>query len=256
MKAVILAGGLGTRLSEETAILPKPLVEIGNEPILWHIMKIFARHGVKEFIICCGYKSYLIKRYFHDYRLRHSSVTYDFANSSTEFIDDALDDWRVTLLETGLNTMTGGRLKRTRNLLGPGPFFMTYGDGVGDIDITRLLAFHRSHGKRATVTAVQPTGRFGAMFLTEEDPTVYSFNEKPRGDGTWINGGFFVLDPSVIDLIDDDSTTWEHGPMRQLTEARELVAYRHHGFWHPMDTLRDKTVLNELWNSGRAPWRS
>ena len=256
MKTVILAGGLGTRLSEETSLLPKPLVEIGPEPILWHIMKTFRQHGHKDFVVCCGYKSFLIKKYFAEYEFRHSSMTIDLATSSAAFIDPHREDWRVTLLETGLNTLTGGRLRRATQHLGNETFFMTYGDGVGNIDLTALLEFHRSHGKLATVTAVQPTGRFGAMFLQENDPTVRSFMEKPQGDGTWINGGFFVLEPEVLDLIDGDDTVWEHGPMHALTEQEQLVAYRHDGFWHPMDTLRDKTVLNDLWNTGKAPWRT
>jgi glucose-1-phosphate cytidylyltransferase len=256
LKAIILAGGLGTRLAEETAITPKPLVEIGTEPILWHIMKTLRCHGIREFIICCGYKGLMIKRYFEDYRLKANNITYDFANSSVEVRDPQAEDWRVTLLETGLDTMTGGRLKRAAPLVDGEPFLMTYGDGVGNIDIGALVAFHKSHGKLATVTAVQPTGRFGAMYLTEEDPHVRSFKEKPQGDGTWVSGGFFVLEPQALDLIEGDDTVWEHGPMSALTEAGELVAYRHPGFWHPMDTLRDKTVLNDLWKSGNAPWRT
>nr|WP_294393667.1 glucose-1-phosphate cytidylyltransferase [uncultured Sphingomonas sp.] len=256
MKAMILAGGLGTRLAEETSIIPKPLVEIGSEPILWHIMKMLRSHGIREFIVCCGYKSLLIKRYFEEYRLRALNVTYDLATSSAEYHQPHEEDWRVTLLDTGLNTMTGGRLKRAAGLLDGEPFLMTYGDGVGNIDITSLTAFHRAHGKLATVTAVQPTGRFGAMYLTEEDPHVRAFKEKPEGDGTWISGGFFILQPRALDLIDGDDTVWEHGPMNALTDAGELVAYRHPGFWHPMDTLRDKTVLNDMWNKGAAPWRT
>ncbi len=255
MKAVILAGGLGTRLSEETTILPKPLVEIGGEPIIWHIMKIYAKHGVKDFIICCGYKGHLLKKFFEDFRIRGSSVTIDLGTSEVSYLDAPQEDWRVTLADTGLETMTGGRLARIRHLLGNEPFFMTYGDGVGDIDVTALLAFHKEHGKAATVTAVQPTGRFGAMFLTEADPMVRTFNEKPTGDGTWINGGFFVLDPSVLDLIEDDEVMWERGPMRDLTRDEQLVAYRHYGFWHPMDTLRDKIVLNEMWENKAAQWK-
>lgn len=255
MKTVILAGGLGTRLSEETAILPKPLVEIGPQPILWHIMKLYYHFGHRDFIVCCGYRSQLIKKYFADYRLHHSSVTFDLSTGAASYIDGKLEDWRVTLLETGLNTMTGGRLGRARDEIDGQTFFMTYGDGVGNIDIGALLDFHRAHRKLATVTAVQPTGRFGAMYLTEDDPTVRSFLEKPLGDGSWISGGFFVLEPEVLDMIEGDSTVWEHGPMQTLADEGQLVAYRHHGFWHPMDTLRDKTVLNDLWNTGVAPWR-
>ncbi|WP_341850202.1 glucose-1-phosphate cytidylyltransferase [Sphingomonas natans] len=253
---MILAGGLGTRLSEETSVMPKPLVEIGSEPILWHIMKIIRGHGIREFIVCCGYKGLLIKRYFAEYGLRALNVTYDLAESSVEYRDRHGEDWRVTLLDTGLDTMTGGRLRRAADLLDDEPFLMTYGDGVGNIDISALVDFHRSHGKLATVTAVQPTGRFGAMYLAEQDPHVRAFKEKPDGDGTWISGGFFVLDPRALDLVTGDDCVWEHGPMGALTEAGELVAYRHQGFWHPMDTLRDKHVLNELWNSGKAPWQT
>lgn len=255
MKAVILAGGLGTRLSEETSSTPKPLVEIGEEPILWHIMKIFSAYGITDFIICCGYKSHLIKQYFRDYRLRHSSVTFDLASFETQYFNYRGEEWRVTLLDTGQDTMTGGRLKRAAPLIGTEPFFMTYGDGVGDINLDALRSFHASQGKLATVTAVQPTGRFGAMFLTEDDPTVSSFNEKPKGDGAWISGGYFLLEPAALDLIEDDRTVWERGPMLTLAERGELVAYRHYGFWHPMDTLRDKTVLNKLWSQGNAPWQ-
>lgn len=255
MKAVILAGGLGTRLSEETSLTPKPMIEIGQEPILWHIMKIFASYGVTDFIVCCGYRGHLIKEYFRDYRQRHSSVTFDVSSSEAKYFDYRGEEWRVTLLDTGHDTMTGGRLKRAAPLIGNEPFFMTYGDGVGDIDLNALRKFHESHGKLATVTAVQPTGRFGAMFLTEEDPTVTSFNEKPEGDGAWISGGYFLLDPATLDLIDGDHTVWERGPMVTLAEGGQLVAHRHHGFWHPMDTLRDKTVLNTLWEQGKAPWK-
>jgi glucose-1-phosphate cytidylyltransferase len=253
---MILAGGLGTRLAEETSVIPKPLVEIGNEPILWHIMKILRQHGIREFIVCCGYKGIMIKRYFEEYRLRALNVSYDLETSTVEYRKPHGEDWRVTLLDTGLQTMTGGRLKQAADLLDDEPFLMTYGDGVADIDVAALVEFHRSQGKRATVTAVQPTGRFGAMFLADQDPCVRAFKEKPDGDGTWISGGFFVLEPSVLDLIDGDDCIWEHGPMTALTEAGELAAYRHSGFWHPMDTLRDKSVLNELWNSGKAPWRT
>jgi glucose-1-phosphate cytidylyltransferase len=256
LKAIILAGGLGTRLAEETSVIPKPLVEIGSEPIIWHIMKILRTHGIKDFIVCCGYKGILLKKYFEDYRLRATNVTYDLASSTVEYRQPHQEDWRVTLLDTGLSTMTGGRLKRAAELLDGEPFLMTYGDGVGNVDIGALVAFHQSHGKLATVTAVQPTGRFGAMFLTEEDPHVRSFKEKPEGDGTWISGGFFVLEPKALSFIENDETVWEHGPMSALTDTGELVAYRHSGFWHPMDTLRDKTVLNDLWNSGKAPWRT
>jgi glucose-1-phosphate cytidylyltransferase len=255
MKAVILAGGYGTRLSEETSILPKPLVEIGNEPILWHIMKIYAKFGIKDFVVCCGYKGHLIKKFFQEFRVRGSSVTFDLATSEVVYIDSPREDWRVTLVDTGLETMTGGRLNRIRDYIGNDTFFMTYGDGVGDIDLDALLSFHQSHGKSATVTAVQPTARFGAMYLKEDDPVVQSFNEKPVGDGTWISGGFFVLNPSIFSLLGGDDVIWERGPMAQLTKEGELVAYRHRGFWHPMDTLHDKTVLNEMWKTQTAKWK-
>lgn len=219
-------------------------------------MKILRQHGIREFIVCCGYKGIMIKRYFEEYRLRALNVSYDLENSTVEYRKPHGEDWRVTLLDTGLQTMTGGRLKQAADLLDDEPFLMTYGDGVADIDIAALVEFHRSQGKRATVTAVQPTGRFGAMFLADQDPCVRAFKEKPDGDGTWISGGFFVLERSVLELIDGDDCIWEHGPMTALTEAGELAAYRHSGFWHPMDTLRDKSVLNELWNSGKAPWRT
>jgi glucose-1-phosphate cytidylyltransferase len=255
MKAVILAGGLGTRLSEETRVTPKPLVEIGVEPILWHIMKIFSTHGVRDFIVCCGYKGYMIKQFFKDYRLRNSSVRFNLNDSSDEYLDYRGEDWSVTLLETGLETATGGRLKRAAPYLGDEPFFFTYGDGVGNMDLTSLRRFHASHGKLASVTAVQPTGRFGAMYLKGDDAQVDSFLEKPAGDGTWISGGFFVLDPRVIDLIEDDETIWEHLPMTTLASTGELMAYRHHGFWHPMDTMRDKVVLNKMWDEEQALWK-
>jgi glucose-1-phosphate cytidylyltransferase len=255
VKAVILAGGLGTRLSEETSVVPKPLVEIGEEPIILHIMRIYASHGIKDFIVCCGYKGYQIKRYFADMHLRNSSVTFDFSSGEAEYHDRIFADWRVTLLDTGRDTLTGGRVKRAAPLLNGETFLLTYGDGVGDIDIRAAIDFHRSHGKKATVTAVQPTGRFGAMYLSEQDPHVRSFKEKPDGDGTWINGGFFVLEPDVLDLVEDDRSVWELEPMQALTEAEQLVAFRHFGFWHPMDTLRDKTVLNSMWDRGEAPWK-
>lgn len=256
MKAVILAGGLGSRLSEETSIIPKPMVEIGGEPILWHIMKIFSSYGVSDFIICCGYKSFTIKKFFQDYRVRHSSITVDLSVSETRFDHYAGEDWRVTLLDTGLETATGGRLRRAAHLLGNEPFFFTYGDGVGDIDLDALRAFHADHGKLASVTAVQPTGRFGAMYLEDGSIEVTSFNEKPKGDGTWINGGYFLLDPKVLSYIKDDGTAWEHAPMATLAEEGQLMAFRHNGFWHPMDTLRDKTVLNQLWSERAAPWKT
>jgi glucose-1-phosphate cytidylyltransferase len=253
MKAVILAGGLGTRLAEETSLRPKPMVEIGGRPILWHIMKIYAAHGINEFIVCLGYKGYLIKEYFANYFLHMSDVTFDMANNRTEVHQNNAEPWRVTLVDTGDSTMTGGRLKRVRQYVGADDFCMTYGDGVGDIDVTETIAFHRKHRKLATLTGTQPPGRFGALNL--EGSLVRSFEEKPHGDGGWINGGFFVLSPKVIDYVDDDSTVWERGPMERMAREGELVAYLHRGFWQPMDTLRDKQHLEELWRSGRAPWK-
>jgi glucose-1-phosphate cytidylyltransferase len=255
MKAVILAGGLGTRLAEETGVRPKPMVEIGNQPILWHILKIYSAHGVKDFVICCGYKGHVIKEYFRDYVLRTSSVTFDLGRGSISYCDSDNEPWRVTLVETGNETMTGGRLKRAREYIGDETFFMTYGDGVSNVDIRASLAFHRAHGKNATVTAVQPDGRFGVFSVSEHDPLVHSFTEKPKGDGSWINGGFFVLEPECLDYIDSDDTVWEQAPMRRLASEGQLVAFRHAGFWQPMDSLRDKKVLVDLWESGHAPWR-
>jgi glucose-1-phosphate cytidylyltransferase len=254
MKVVILAGGLGTRLAEDTAVKPKPMVEIGDRPILWHIMKIYASYGLNDFIVCLGYKGYLIKEYFANYDLHNCDVTFDFCNKTTVTHRRNTEDWRITLVDTGADTMTGGRIRRIREHLGDTTFCMTYGDGVGDINITELLEFHRTHGRKATVTATQPPGRFGALRVGEEDE-VSGFDEKPVGDGGWINGGFFVLEPEVCDLIDGDTITWEQEPMRALAAAGELRAYRHHGFWQPMDTLRDKQHLEALWRGGRAPWR-
>lgn len=253
MKAVILAGGLGTRLSEETSVRPKPMVEIGGRPILWHIMKIYAAHGIMDFVVCLGYKGYLIKEYFANYFLHMSDVTFDMTHNTMEVHEKKAEPWRVTLVDTGDNTQTGGRLGRIRRYLDNGPFCMTYGDGVGDVDIQALLAFHKRHGKRATVTAVQPPGRFGAMELSGE--AVHGFMEKPKGSQGWINGGFFVLEPSVLELISGDDTYWEKEPMETLARTGELQAYRHTGFWHPMDTMRDKTLLENLWSSGKAPWK-
>lgn len=252
MKAVILAGGLGTRLSEETGMRPKPMVEIGGRPILWHILKIYSQHGINDFIVCCGYKGYLIKEYFANYFLHMSDVTIDLAKNSLEVHQKKAEPWRVTLVDTGETTQTGGRLRRVRDYI-DGDFCMTYGDGVGSINITELLAFHRAHGKQATMTAVQPPGRFGALEMNGTQ--VRSFMEKPTGDGGWINGGFFVLNPSAIDLIEGDETLWERQPLEALAKSDQLQAYFHHGFWQPMDTLRDKTHLEELWTSGKAPWK-
>ncbi len=253
MKAVILAGGLGTRLSEETETRPKPMVEIGGRPILWHIMQIFSAYGIKEFVICLGYKGYVIKEYFLNYRLHLSDVTVDVGKGAVEYHRSGAEDWRVSLIETGDATMTGGRLKRVQNYLGDGDFFMTYGDGVADIDLTKLLAFHKAHGKLATVTAVFPPGRYGALELL--DRRVDSFREKPAGDGASINGGFFVLSPKVIDYIEGDSTVWEQQPLEGLARGGELYAFPHDGFWQAMDTLRDKRHLEELWTKGQAPWK-
>jgi glucose-1-phosphate cytidylyltransferase len=254
MKAVILAGGLGTRISEETHLKPKPMVEIGGKPILWHIMKIYSAHGVNEFIICCGYKGYVIKEYFANYFLHMSDVTFDMVHNRMEVHEQKAEPWRVTLVDTGEDTLTGGRLRRVREYLrDEEAFCFTYGDGVADVDIGALIAFHRAHGKRATVTAVQPPGRYGALALTGRQVT--GFTEKPRGDGGLINGGFFVLSPSVIDLIDGDHCAWEGAPLETLAQEGELMAFEHHGFWQPMDTLRDKNHLEALWQSGKAPWK-
>lgn len=254
MKTVILAGGLGSRLGEETSVRPKPMIEIGGMPILWHIMKIYAAAGLNDFYICLGYKGYVIKEFFANYFLHTSDVTFDMANNSMEVHRSRSEPWRVTLVDTGAGTMTGGRLKAMRPYLTEGePFCFTYGDGVADIRIADLVAFHKAHGRRATITAVAPPGRFGALRF--EGERVTAFQEKPEGDGGLINGGFFVADPSVLDLIDGPETTWEAGPLEALAAAGELIGYPHHGFWQPMDTLRDKVQLEELWASGKAPWK-
>lgn len=254
MKAVILAGGLGTRISEETDIKPKPMVEVGGKPILWHIMKIYSAHGINDFIICCGYKGYVIKEYFANYFLHMSDVTFDMANNEMQVHQQNVEPWKVTLVDTGEATMTGGRLKRVSSYIkDEEAFCFTYGDGVADIDITAQLAFHKSHGNRATVTAVQPPGRYGALELDGEK--VEGFREKPGGDGGLINGGFFVLSPECLKLIKDDETSWESDPLVDLAANGQLMAYRHDGFWLPMDTLRDKNILENLWQSGSAPWK-
>ncbi|WVH09067.1 MAG: Glucose-1-phosphate cytidylyltransferase [Fluviibacter phosphoraccumulans EoVTN8] len=253
MKAVILAGGLGTRIAEETSTRPKPMVEIGSKPILWHIMKIYSAHGVNEFVICCGYKGYMIKEYFANYFLHMSDVTYNLTTNTMQVHEQYAEPWRVTLVDTGENTLTGGRLKRVRQYLGQDDFCFTYGDGVGNVDIGKSIEFHKSHGKLATVTAVQPPGRFGALGL--DGNTVMSFVEKPHGDGMYINGGFFVLNPKVIDLIEGDQTVWEQRPLETLAANGQINAFKHNGFWQPMDTLRDKQLLEELWGSGKAPWK-
>jgi glucose-1-phosphate cytidylyltransferase len=254
VKAVILAGGRGTRISEESHLRPKPMIEIGGHPILWHVMKIYSHFGVTDFIVCLGYRGYMIKEYFSNYFLHNSDVTIDACKNEVKFHNTQADPWRVTLVDTGENTMTGGRLKRVASYLTPGePFCFTYGDGVGRIDIAALTQFHKAHGKRATLTAVVPPARFGALSLREDRVT--HFIEKPAGDNTFINGGFFVLDPSVLDLIENDETTWEAAPLEQLAARGELMAFRHTGFWQPMDTMRDKAHLDQLWASGHAPWK-
>jgi glucose-1-phosphate cytidylyltransferase len=255
MKVVILAGGLGTRLTEETELRPKPMVEIGGRPILWHIMKIYSHFGFSDFIICCGYKGYFIKDYFHHYYMHEADMTVDMGNNTIEYHNSKSEPWRVTLVDTGLRTMTGGRLKRVEEYVGNDTFMLTYGDGVADIEIPKLLEFHRMSGKLATLTAVQPSGKFGALALGARD-VVTSFEEKPRGDGAWINAGFFVLEPKVFDYVrDGDASVWERGPLEELAREGMLAAFKHRGYWRPMDTLRDKLDLEDLWSSGRAPWR-
>jgi glucose-1-phosphate cytidylyltransferase len=254
VKAVILAGGLGTRISEETHLKPKPMIEIGGKPILWHIMKLYSAHGVNDFVICCGYRGYVIKEYFANYFLHMSDVTFDMANNEIEVHHQNAEPWRVTVLDTGEDTMTGGRLRRVASYVhGEEAFCFTYGDGVADVDISAEIAFHNQHGKWATVTAVRPPGRYGALQLN--DLTVAGFTEKPEGDGGLINGGFFVLTPKCLDLIDGDETAWESEPLTTLAASGQLMAFEHQGFWHPMDTLRDKNMLEELWTSGKAPWK-
>jgi len=254
LKAVILAGGLGTRISEETHVKPKPMVEVGGKPILWHIMKIYAAYGINDFVICCGYKGYVIKEYFANYFLHMSDVTFDMEKNTMHVHHRKAEPWRVTLVDTGDETMTGGRLARVaEHVRGEDAFCFTYGDGVADIDIGRLVTFHRAHGKQATVTAVQPAGRYGALSL--EGFAVRGFVEKPRGDGGWINGGFFVLSPSCIEQIEGDASIWEAEPLARLAKSGQLMAFEHDGFWQPMDTLRDKTHLEQLWATGNAPWK-
>jgi len=255
MKAVILAGGLGTRLSEETAVRPKPMVEIGGRPILWHILKIYSAHGINDFVICCGYKGLVIKEYFSNYFLNNSDVTFDMQLNQMYVHQKWAEPWKVTLVDTGDNTMTGGRLKRVREHVGNETFCFTYGDGVSDVNVTESIAFHRQQGTLATLTATQPPGRFGAIRLPHDENKITSFREKPDGDGAWVNGGFFVLEPKVIDYIAGDSTSFEREPLMDLAQAGELSAFRHGGFWQPMDTLRDQKVLEDLWASGKAPWK-
>lgn len=252
MKAVILAGGLGTRISEESHLRPKPMIEIGGRPILWHIMKIYSHHGINDFVVCLGYRGYVIKEYFANYFLHMSNVTFDLAANSMEVHQQFAEPWRVTLVDTGESTLTGGRLKRVRSHLDDGPFCFTYGDGVTDLNIGALIAFHRQHGKRATLTAIQPPGRYGAVNVQEG--VVRNFQEKPAGDNAWINGGFFVLEPSVFDYIEGDSTSWEGPALAKLAQENELMAYQHDGFWQAMDTLRDKNLLEELWRTD-PPWK-
>ena len=255
MKAVILAGGYGTRISEESVVKPKPMVEIGNNPILWHIMKIYSVYGINDFIICCGYKSYMIKEYFANYFLHRADVIFDVANNSMDILNHDAEPWKVTLIDTGETTMTGGRLKRVRKYLDNDTFCMTYGDGVSDVRLDKLIDFHKSQNVLATLTAVQPPGRFGAFNLSKDQHLIPSFKEKPQGDGAWINGGYFVLEPEVLDFIEDDSTVWEQSPLEKLAQDNNLAAFRHDGFWQPMDTLRDKNILEDLWMSENPPWR-
>lgn len=255
MKAVILAGGLGTRLSEETSIKPKPMVEVGGMPILWHIMKIYSHHGINDFVVCCGYKGHVIKEFFNSYRLRTSSVRFDLTDGSAEFLDPPSEPWTITLVDTGETTMTGGRIKKVRDYIGDDTFCLTYGDGVADVNVTELIAFHRAEKTQATLTAVQPPGRFGAISLSSGQNRIRQFHEKPTGDGAWINGGFFVVEPEAIDQIDEDATSWEQEPLSRLARSENLSAFRHNGFWQPMDTLRDQQYLESLWSKGDAPWK-
>lgn len=253
MKAVILAGGLGTRLSEETDVKPKPMVEIGGNPILWHIMKMYSAHGINDFVICLGYKGYVIKEFFSNYFLHQSDVTFDLVGNKVEVHNNNSEPWRVTLVDTGSNTMTGGRLKRVKKYLDNDTFCFTYGDGVSDVNIRHLVDYHKQQGTKATLTAVEPPGRFGALQI--EQAKVKQFHEKPRGEGSWINGGFFVLEPDVFQYITDDSTIWELDPLERLAREGQLGSYKHNSFWQPMDTLRDRMKLEELWATGEAPWK-
>jgi glucose-1-phosphate cytidylyltransferase len=255
MKVVLLAGGMGTRISEETGLRPKPMVEIGGKPILWHIMKIYSHYGYNEFVVCCGYKGYMIKEYFADYYLHHADLTVDLSDNSIHIHKSNAEAWKITLVDTGAETLTGGRIKRIQKYIGNEPFMLTYGDGVADVDINKLLERHKESNQFATVTVVQPSGRFGAIQLEDSSNNVLSFKEKPKGDGGWINGGFFVLQPEVFNYIDGDNTTFENEPLETLAANDNLCAYRHYGFWRPMDTLRDKTDLEEAWQSGNAKWK-
>jgi len=253
MKAVILAGGFGTRISEETHLKPKPMIEIGEKPLLWHIMKYYSSFEINEFVICCGYKGYMIKEYFANYFLHSSDVTFDMKNNSMEVHRKFAEPWKVTLVDTGLETMTGGRLKRVKKFVDDGTFCFTYGDGISNVDIFQLIEFHKKNKALATVTAVQPPGRFGTLNINENK--IQRFQEKPRGDGNWINGGFFVLEPKIFNYIEDDSTPWERQPLEKLAEEKQLAAYKHTDFWQPLDTLRDKNHLENLWTSNKAPWK-
>ncbi len=255
MKAVILAGGYGTRISEESGIRPKPMVEIGGKPILWHIMKIFSAYHINDFILCCGYKGYVIKEYFVNYFIHQSDISVDVKNNKINVLQNDVEPWNVSMIDTGENTMTGGRIKRVKEYIGDEAFFMTYGDGVSDINIHALLDFHKTQQTLATVTAVQPPGRFGTFTLSEKQTKITNFREKPKGDGAWVNGGFFVLEPGIMDYIDGDDTVWEREPLVRLAKDGQLSAYKHDGIWQPMDTIRDKNLLEDMWNSGKAPWK-
>lgn len=257
MKVLILAGGYGTRFSEETDVKPKPMIQIGGQPILWHIMKMYSQYGFNDFVILLGYKSYVIKEYFANYFLHQSDITIDISNNEVKILNNNSEPWRITLLDTGLDTMTGGRILRAKHAIGNEPFMLTYGDGVSDVNIGELVAFHKKHGKAITMTSVQPEGRFGSMSIDSENHGVSTFMEKPKGDGNWINGGFFVCEPKVLDYIKEgDRTVWERSPLENLAKDGELFAYKHSGFWQPMDTLREKIVLNELWEKGQAKWKT
>ncbi len=253
MKSIILAGGLGTRISEESHLRPKPMIEVGGKPILWHIMKMYSYHGVNDFIICLGYKGYMVKEYFSNYFLHMSDVTFCMRENNMEIHQKYAEPWKVTLVDTGESTMTGGRLKFVEKYIGADTFCFTYGDGVSDVNITELIAYHKSNGRQATITAIQPPGRYGALQI--DNGVVGKFQEKPAGDGAWINGGFFVLEPSVLDYIDDNNTVWEQQPLQRLAACGELAAYQHNGFWQAMDTLREKNHLEDLWSTGNAPWK-
>lgn len=257
MKVLILAGGYGTRFSEETDVKPKPMIQIGGQPILWHIMKMYSHYGFNDFVILLGYKSYVIKEYFANYFLHQSDITIDISNNEVKILNNNSEPWRITLLDTGLDTMTGGRILRAKHAIGNEPFMLTYGDGVSDVNIGELVEFHKKHGKAITMTSVQPEGRFGSMSIDSENHGVSTFMEKPKGDGNWINGGFFVCEPKVLDYIKEgDRTVWERSPLENLAKDGELFAYKHSGFWQPMDTLREKIVLNELWEKGQAKWKT